>query len=223
MSQAYIGGLFVDKGIEAVQGWLRPLLKPYIIEAYNFIRRQHGLKVAADPNSDTPVHAGHGSIAPANVLLKPDQPMSAMPVSAMPVSATKAKAVAKTATAKLEKLEKTAPVPVPVAVPTELDEDAQHGYLGLFNQHTTQRKMAIEWVFTVIYGEGTEQTYVTANMNTNTGSPQTPGGVATPIWTALAIGNLRKLGSGQGRTKKAAKNVAARDGLKALGVEVFDM
>jgi ribonuclease-3 len=213
MSQAYIGGLFVDKGIEAVQGWLRPLLKPYIIEAYNCIRRQHGLKVAADPNSDTPVHAGHGSIAPANVLLKPDQPMSA----------TKAKAVAKTATAKLGKLEKTVSMPVPVAVPTELDEDAQHGYLGLFNQHTTQRKMAIEWVFTVIYGEGTEQTHVTANMNTNTGLPQTPGGVATPIWTALAIGNLRKLGSGQGRTKKAAKNVAARDGLKALGVEVFDM
>jgi ribonuclease-3 len=212
MSQAYIGGLFVDKGIEAVQGWLRPLLKPYIIEAYNCIRRQHGLKVAADPNSDTPVHAGHGSIAPANAPLKPDLPMSAMPMPA-----TKAKAVAKTATTKLGKLEKT----VPVAVPTELDEDAQHGYLGLFNQHTTQRKMAIEWVFTVIYGEGTEQTHMTANVNT--GSPQTPGGVATPIWTALAIGNLRKLGSGQGRTKKAAKNVAARDGLKALGVEVFDM
>ena len=46
-AQSYIGGLYQDQGLVAVQDWLRALLRPYVHEAYRIVRSQHGLPPAS--------------------------------------------------------------------------------------------------------------------------------------------------------------------------------
>lgn len=41
--KAYIGGLYLDQGLEAVRAWLRVLLHPYLLEAYRMVREEYGL------------------------------------------------------------------------------------------------------------------------------------------------------------------------------------
>ncbi|ETW84122.1 hypothetical protein HETIRDRAFT_239865, partial [Heterobasidion irregulare TC 32-1] len=45
--ESYIGGLYQDQGLVAVQDWLRALLRPYVHEAYRIVRSQHGLPPAS--------------------------------------------------------------------------------------------------------------------------------------------------------------------------------
>ncbi|KAI0032950.1 ribonuclease III domain-containing protein [Vararia minispora EC-137] len=76
---------------------------------------------------------------------------------------------------------------------------AMIGHLGLFNQRLQQSNRAVEWVFADSVGEGTK---------------------ATPVWVARAMVEGQEWGAGRGNTKKAAKNEAAKTGLKRLGVDV---
>jgi ribonuclease III len=98
-------------------------------------------------------------------------------------------------------------------VATTLSEDladvAPAGYLQLFNQHTKQRNIIVEWTHDMSYGPAQDG----ASLNS-------PGAVPTPIWTARAVVGMKAIGQGVGRTKKIAKEVAARRALQALGVEV---
>ncbi|KAF9649367.1 ribonuclease III [Thelephora ganbajun] len=41
--ESYIGGLYLDQGLEAVGSWLRPLLLPYVLESYRMVREEYGL------------------------------------------------------------------------------------------------------------------------------------------------------------------------------------
>lgn len=41
--QSYVGGLYLDRGIEVVRSWLRPLLLPYVRESYSMFREEYGL------------------------------------------------------------------------------------------------------------------------------------------------------------------------------------
>ncbi|KAI0797125.1 ribonuclease III domain-containing protein [Abortiporus biennis] len=73
------------------------------------------------------------------------------------------------------------------------------GHLSLFNQHLQQSSKPIEWVYYDTEGEGTK---------------------TTPIWVVRAMVEGKCLGKGKGSTKKAAKNEAAKEGLKNMGVYV---
>ena len=73
------------------------------------------------------------------------------------------------------------------------------GHLSLFNQRLQQRNMAVEWVFTDSAGQGTK---------------------TTPIWVVRAMVSGSCLGSGRGSTKKAAKDEAAKEGLRTLEADV---
>ncbi len=73
------------------------------------------------------------------------------------------------------------------------------GHLSLFNQHLQQRCKPIEWVYADSAGEGSK---------------------TTPIWVVRAMVEGECLGRGRGSTKKAAKNEAAKEGLKNMGVYV---
>lgn len=101
------------------------------------------------------------------------------------------------------------------------------GYLALFNQHLAKQKKAIEWVFHAHTGDDTVpssgesalhwalQTDATGLLSDGEGSK------TTPMWTVSAMtceGDC--LGRGKGRTKKSAKNEAAKMGLQKMGVEV---
>ena len=141
--QAYVGGLYLDQGLEVIKPWLYTLLRPYAAEAYRIVRGQHGLPVTPIiplPNAEQP--------NPNN---------------------------------------------------TDLKAPSQHtiGHLALFNQHAQQRHLNIEWRFDKMTGEGTS---------------------STPIWVASAYLDSELLGRGQGGTKKAAQNEAAKLGLRELGV-----
>lgn len=43
VQKSYVGGLYVDQGLEAVKSWLRPLLLPYVLESYRKVRKEYGL------------------------------------------------------------------------------------------------------------------------------------------------------------------------------------
>ena len=69
------------------------------------------------------------------------------------------------------------------------------GHLSLFNQCLQQNNKTVEWVYTDSAGEGSK---------------------TTPIWVVRAMVDGECLGRGRGSTKKAAKNEAAKQGLKAM-------
>ena len=50
--KSYIGGLYLDQGLEAVRSWLRPLLLPYALASYRMVRDEYGLPPPDD--SDAP-------------------------------------------------------------------------------------------------------------------------------------------------------------------------
>lgn len=52
--ESYIGGLYVDQGLPAVQSWLIPLFRPYSALAYSIVRTQHGLPPLPTPSSTPP-------------------------------------------------------------------------------------------------------------------------------------------------------------------------
>ncbi|THH16410.1 hypothetical protein EW146_g4225 [Bondarzewia mesenterica] len=143
--ESYVGGLYQDQGLKAVQDWLRPLLRPYVREAYRIVRFQHGLP---------PLDATDQYYPPPSLASPP-------------------------------------PSPPPTT--------AIVGHLGLFNQRLQQESKSVEWSFSDSKGEGTK---------------------ATPLWIAKAIINNECWGKGRGNTKKAAKNEAAKEGLRKLGYEV---
>ena len=72
------------------------------------------------------------------------------------------------------------------------------GHLGLFNQRLQQQSLSIEWVF--------DDTVTESNR-------------ATPVWAAKALVNGDCWGHGRGNTKKAAKNEAAKQGLRYMGFD----
>ena len=47
--ESFVGGLYLDRGLEITKTWLHPLLRPYIAEAYRIVRVQHGLPPDPDP------------------------------------------------------------------------------------------------------------------------------------------------------------------------------
>ncbi|KAI6135130.1 ribonuclease III [Pisolithus thermaeus] len=74
-----------------------------------------------------------------------------------------------------------------------------HGHLALFNQLMSQKQLDVEWV----YASSTEG-----------------GTVTTPIWSVKAEVNGEVYGRGKGRTKKAARNEAAKEGLIKLETNI---
>lgn len=50
--EAFVGGVYLDRGLEVVKAWLYPLFRPYLAEAYKHVRIQHGL--SPEPTSPAP-------------------------------------------------------------------------------------------------------------------------------------------------------------------------
>ncbi|PCH40934.1 ribonuclease III [Wolfiporia cocos MD-104 SS10] len=145
--EAFVGGLYMDRGLEVVRAWLYPLLRPYLHDAYRHVRIQHGLP------PEPPPHASPSPPAPPPASAHPEPPRTASSI----------------------------------------------GHLSLFNQHLQQQGKAIEWVWADSAGQGSR---------------------TTPIWVVRAMVDNACLGGGRGSTKKAAKNEAAKEGLRNLGIDV---
>ena len=92
--------------------------------------------------------------------------------------------------------------PMPPTPPPEFRIDRMItttlGHLGLFNQRLQQQSKSIEWSF--------DDTVTESNR-------------ATPVWSAKALIDGVCWGYGRGNTKKAAKNEAAKQGLRRMGFD----
>ncbi|PSR81027.1 hypothetical protein PHLCEN_2v6558 [Hermanssonia centrifuga] len=150
-STAYVGGVYLDRGLDITKSWLRPLFRPYIEEAYRIVRVEHGL--SPDP---VPTPAPSGLSHPRRNGTSWSSPAPS----------------------------RNAPIV---------------GHLSLFNQHMQQNSKVIEWEYSDSAGAGTK---------------------TTPMWVVRAVVGGECLGRGRGSTKKAARNEAAKEGLKNLGVYV---
>src|SRR4051812_20358658 len=57
LTKAYVGGLYTERGFDAVNFWLSDLLRPFAEEAYRIVRQEHSLVhepiVDLDPGSST--------------------------------------------------------------------------------------------------------------------------------------------------------------------------
>ncbi|KAI9513275.1 ribonuclease III domain-containing protein [Russula earlei] len=87
------------------------------------------------------------------------------------------------------------PPPESRAVPAH---SATLGHLGLFNQRLQQHNKPIEWIFDDTITESSK---------------------STPFWAARALVDGECWGVGRGSNKKAAKNEAAKQGLRRMGFE----
>ncbi|CCL98251.1 uncharacterized protein FIBRA_00245 [Fibroporia radiculosa] len=74
--EAFVGGLYLDRGLDVIKSWLCPLFRPYLVEAYRHVRMQYGLSPDPDP---APPPITIGSSLSSSSALRP--PPSHMPAS----------------------------------------------------------------------------------------------------------------------------------------------
>ena len=72
-SQAFVGGLFLDQGLDVVRQWVNPLFKPYATAAYYAARQHHGLP-PMPPSFQLEGNDGSNKPLPAHTLGAPPQP-----------------------------------------------------------------------------------------------------------------------------------------------------
>ncbi|KAF9498753.1 ribonuclease III [Pleurotus eryngii] len=149
--ESYVGGLYKDQGLAAVEKWLHPLLLPYAEEAYKFVRKQYGLPETRSSSGTLPTF--HCRLRGSSGPRLPGRQISSTALAI--------------------------------------------GHLALFNQQLQKANLDIEWVYT----EDATRT--------------------TPMWTVKAFVNGEMYGSGKGTSKKAARHVAAKEGLQRLGINVW--
>ncbi|KAH9855085.1 ribonuclease III [Lenzites betulinus] len=85
--ESFVGGLYLDQGLEAVKAWLHPLIRPFLVIAYRSVRVQHGLS----PEPPYPMHPPPytntaGDALPSGVPAYPSQTWSTPPPPRMPAS-----------------------------------------------------------------------------------------------------------------------------------------
>ena len=99
----------------------------------------------------------------------------------------------------------------------ELSTTTTIGHLALFNQHLQKANREVEW----IYSNGADPT---DNGYTDMGlSPDLAimGTKTTPVWYVKVMVDGEFHGRGRANTKKAARNEAAKEGLRKLGIVVW--
>ena len=179
-TQAFIGGLYVEQGLEVVKKWIDSLFAPYAIASYNIARRDHGLPPLADPFRRPPVLCGTSSAALA---------MGA---------------------------------PAAHGAPSDFTNLPTVGHLALFNQHLQKANTKVEWIYSDGGapprggGPGMDMGLMPAP-----GELLSSGTKATPVWHVKVVVDGNIYGRGRGDTKKAARNEAAKEGLKKLGIVVW--
>lgn len=128
--EAYVGGLYRDQGLGVVSAWLRPLFRPYIDEAYAYIRDQHRLPPRDEVQNGQPLSPSAALIAPGPTHIRNDSGSSA---GSMGMAGAAAGSL-------------SSPPPSP-PLAQSVNVNAPVGHLGLFNQRLQQAGNGIEWRF----------------------------------------------------------------------------
>ncbi|OJT05391.1 hypothetical protein TRAPUB_3832 [Trametes pubescens] len=86
-STSFVGGLYLDQGLEAAKAWLNPLLRPFLVLAYRTVRVQHGLTPEPSYAPQPPPYSEAASMPPTNgVIPYSSQTWSTPPPPRMPAS-----------------------------------------------------------------------------------------------------------------------------------------
>ncbi|KAJ8517969.1 hypothetical protein ONZ45_g4915 [Pleurotus djamor] len=206
--ESYVGGLYLDQGLEAVKAWLDPLLLPYTEEAYKIVRTHYGLspQTGSRPRPRRPIHHYTSSSASSSTEIdSPDRSPSP-------------------------------PYPRGGGMDVDVYEDTAHstmaiGHLALFNQQLQKSDLDVEWVYSEDDGHNVD-TSIAKRSDVPVGAISTGRNVThtnvngnakrstTPMWTVQAMVNGELYGKGKGTSKKAARHVAAKEGLARLGFNV---
>lgn len=95
------------------------------------------------------------------------------------------------------------------------------GHLALFNQHLQKANTKVEWIYSD--GGALRRGGPSADMALVPGAGEllSRGTKATPVWHVKVVVDDVFFGRGRGNTKKAARNEAAKEGLKKLGIVVW--
>ncbi|KAF4601802.1 hypothetical protein EYR40_005002 [Pleurotus pulmonarius] len=230
--ESYVGGLYKDQGLAAVEAWLHPLLLPYATEAYRFVRIQYGLPEARSSSRTLPTY--HHRLPRSSGL-----PTTGRPVSYGSSSGTASPLESESESGSLS------PATQHGALDMEEETIPQAalaiGHLALFNQQLQKAALDIEWVYSEDGDIGLEGFLgddpsgtpgdVVHIVDTDDPPPGARGITAvnpvvkkatrtTPMWTVKAFVNGEMYGSGRGTSKKAARHVAAKEGLQRLGINV---
>ncbi|KAF9266277.1 ribonuclease III [Marasmius fiardii PR-910] len=116
--EAFVGGLYLDQGMDGVKPWLKSLLRPYAIAAYDFIRTQHGLPPHAQSRAQ-PEPLSISESSSSSDSSSPSPPSSPGP--------------------ELGDLDSRHSGYV--------HPEVQPGYLALFNQIVAKKSLPLEWIF----------------------------------------------------------------------------
>ena len=206
LSQAFVGGLYLDQGDGTVRSWLNKLFRPYAISAYQIVRRQHGLPPLphahiANSLNDTGTTTKDltSLISRLNLDVSPEALVNEH-VNGHP---TYAGSFGRNSN---------------VTEPTI-------GHLPLFNQLLAKANKCVEWVYDDMnVGKALKGDHPGSSAYRDMGLPaegMVKGTKVTPVWYVKVLVDGELYGQGKGSTKKAARNEAAKEGLEKLGIKVW--
>lgn len=92
------------------------------------------------------------------------------------------------------------------------------GHLALFNQHLQKTSRSVEWIYSDGGDSANNGGYSDVGLSPDV---MIKGTKATPVWYVKVMVDGDFYGRGRGNTKKAARNEAAKEGLRVLGIEVW--
>ncbi|PPQ72776.1 hypothetical protein CVT24_012802 [Panaeolus cyanescens] len=198
--ESFIGGLYLDQGLDVVRDWARKLFPPYAVAAYELTRQQHGLP---------PMPPSFGNGYPSSTFSCPPMAMARTSSSTgslpSPVGGTQGT------------ISGAYLLPEPGEI---IYTTPTTGHLALFNQHLQKANRQIEW----IYSDGSEAAFAANGGYADVGLPEGSvirGTNTTPVWYVKVVVDGVYFGRGRGNTKKAARNEAAKEGLAKLGIMVW--
>ncbi|OSD04578.1 ribonuclease III [Trametes coccinea BRFM310] len=132
--KSFVGGLYLDQGLEAVKAWLQPLLRPFLAVAYRIVRVQHGLSPEPPYPTSPPPSYSYATTGTNGAARPLGAPGGGAGAGAPPFPP------------------QTWSTPPPPRMPASI------GHLSLFNQHLQQQCKNVEWVYVDSAGEGTRTT-----------------------------------------------------------------
>ncbi|KZS97823.1 ribonuclease III [Sistotremastrum niveocremeum HHB9708] len=128
--EAFVGGIYLDQGLEAVKRWLWTLLQPCIEESYEEVRKEHRLPAS----SASPFGHRTSSHAAGSVISSPGR-LQTGPSSPAPPTPSPSRAHPRATSSY-----------APSVASSSTSPHTPVGHLGLFNTIVQQKSIGVEWM-----------------------------------------------------------------------------
>ncbi|KAF5320911.1 hypothetical protein D9619_000729 [Psilocybe cf. subviscida] len=231
--ESYVGGVYLDQGVQAVQAWVNKLFAPYAASAYEIARQQHSL-LPLPPSA----HLLAKGVT-TGIFCNPSYSISSPPPHPEPRDLANMPTIGHLALFNQQIQRTNRQVEWIYSDGTEVmvadDDDANtnaataadDGDSGSVATSDSDGKSSDTMSESdLLKGrtlDGAPAFKKRKSAYTAVALPRevlTKGSKATPVWYVKVMVDGEYYGRGRGISKKAARNEAAKEGLKALGIEV---